>query len=86
MLSKKELAIAIRNYNKDNYVQIIDSIKKTGFKNVFIEWYNENIQLQQNILLYARKIGLTVIFAHLGYQNCNCLIRKLPYSENYCTW
>lgn len=69
----KELAIAIRNYDKDNYKQIIDCIKNTGFKNVFIEWYNYDYELQENILKYVRKSGLNVIFAHLGYQNANAI-------------
>lgn len=64
----KELAISIRNYNKENYKQIIDSINKSNFKNVFIEWYDDNLTLQQDILNYARKMGLNIIFAHLGYQ------------------
>ena len=64
----KELAISIRNYNEDNYKEIIDSIVKVGFKNVFIEWYNDDFELQQNILNYVESVGLNVIFAHLGYQ------------------
>lgn len=69
----KDLAIAIRNYNEDNYHEIIDSIKSAGFKNVFIEWYNDNIDLQERILNYVRKKELNIIFAHLGYQNPNVL-------------
>ena len=45
----KDLAIAIRNYNRDNYKDIINSIKKVGFKNVFIEWYNNDLLLQEDI-------------------------------------
>lgn len=63
-----ELAISIRNYTKDNYKQVIDNIKKSGFKNVFIEWYNIDRNLQQNILDYVRSLNLNIIFAHLGYQ------------------
>ncbi len=69
----KELAIAVRNYDKDNYKEIIDCIKKSGFKNVFIEWYNYDLELQENILNCARDNGLNVIFAHLGYQNSNAI-------------
>ena len=68
-----KLAIAIRNYSKDNYKEIIDSIKKSGFKNVFIEWYNDDIKLQNDILNYVRKNNLNIIFAHLGYQNSNVI-------------
>jgi sugar phosphate isomerase/epimerase len=69
----KELAIAIRNYNKDNYKEIIDNIKKAGFKNVFIEWYNNDKVLQNEIYEYVKKLDLNIIFAHLGYQNPNAL-------------
>ena len=69
----KELAISIRNYNKDNYIDVIKCIKKAGFKNVFIEWYNYDLELQENILNCARDNGLNVIFAHLGYQNSNAI-------------
>ena len=54
--------------NEDNYKEIIDSIVKVGFKNVFIEWYNDDFELQQNILNYVESVGLNIIFAHLGYQ------------------
>lgn len=67
----RELAISIRNYNKDNYKQIINNIKKASFKNVFIEWYDDNLELQEDILKYVREVGLNIIFAHLGYQNVN---------------
>lgn len=68
-----ELAIAIRCYKKDTYIEIIDNIKKAGFKNVFIEWYNDDLTLQKNILDYVRKQNLNIIFAHLGYQRPNVL-------------
>lgn len=67
------LAISIRNYNKDNYKNIINSIKNAGFQNVFIEWYNDDIKLQEDILNYVKQMELNVIFAHLGYQNSNSL-------------
>ena len=69
----EKLAISIRNYNKDNYIEIIDNIKRAGFKNVFIEWYNDDIILQQNILEHVRKLKLNIVFAHLGYQNSNVI-------------
>ena len=68
-----EQAISIRNYNSFNYKNIINSIKNAGFKNVFIEWYNDDLDLQQNVLNYVKEQGLNVIFAHLGYQNSNAL-------------
>ena len=78
----KELAISIRCYNKDNYINIIDNIKKVGFKNVFIEWYDTDIELQNNILNYVRESNLNIIFAHLGYLNANALWE--PDGESEC--
>lgn len=69
----KQLAIAIRKYTKDNYKEIINCIKQAGFKNVFIEWYNDDFDLQKNIFDYVKEVGLNIIFAHLGYQNSNAL-------------
>ena len=69
----KELAIAIRNYDRDHFKTIIDCIKKAGFKNVFIEWYNYDYELQENILKNVKENDLNVIFAHLGYQNANAI-------------
>ena len=71
----RELAISVRRYNKDNYKHIIDSIKKANFKNVFIEWYDEDYKLQEDILNYVKESGLNIIFAHLGYHNVNALWR-----------
>lgn len=65
----KDLVIAIRNYNKRNYKTYIDAIRKAGFRNVFIEWYNKDLKLQQDILDYVKANELNIIFAHLGYQN-----------------
>ena len=69
----KDLAIAIRNYTKQNYKEVINAIKIAGFKNVFIEWYNKDEKLQQDILNYVRKNELNIVFAHLGYQNPNSI-------------
>ena len=56
----KELARSIRNYNEDNYKEIIDSIVKVGFKNVFIQWYDEDLQFsQQQQLDLCKKLGLS---------------------------
>lgn len=68
-----ELVISIRNYNSNNYIDIIDNIKKVGFKKIFIEWYNNDLKLQQDILNYVKVNNLKVAFAHLGYQNLNVL-------------
>ena len=69
----KELVVSIRNYNNYNYKEIINNIKKVGFQNVFIEWYNNDLSLQENILNYTKEVGLNIVFAHLGYQNVSAL-------------
>ena len=68
-----ELAVAIQNENENvSILETIESIKNAGFKNVFVQWYNEEGQYsQEGQLEYARKQGLNIIFAHLGYQNIN---------------
>ncbi len=72
-MNKYEPAVVISNYNKKSSVyETIDAIKNAGFKNVFLEWYNEDWEInQEEQLNYAREKGLNVIFAHLGYQNIN---------------
>jgi len=69
----RELAVVVNNSNKNVTVfETIDAIKNAGFKNVFIQWYNEDwMPNQQEQLNYIRECGLNVIFAHLGYQNIN---------------
>lgn len=69
----RELAVVIQNDNKNvTPIETIDAIQKAGFKNVFIQWYNEEWKISQKEQLeYARSLGLNVIFAHLGYQNIN---------------
>ena len=68
-----EPAVVISNYNKNVSVyDTIDAISNSGFKNAFIEWYNKDWDVsQEEQLKYARKKGLNIIFAHLGYQNIN---------------
>lgn len=69
----KDLAVAISNDNERISVfETIDAVKKAGFKNVFIQWYNKDWNPSQNEQLsYIRKLGLNIIFAHLGYQGIN---------------
>ena len=74
-MDKHELAVVISNYNE--YVspfETIDAIKRAGFKNAFLEWYDKEwLVSQEEQLKYAREQGLNIIFAHLGYQNINDL-------------
>ena len=69
----KNIAVVINNKNKKvTPIETIDTIKEAGFKNVFIQWYNQDWQYdQQEQVDYAKKQGLNVIFAHLGYENIN---------------
>lgn len=67
------VAVVVHNRNESVTVyETIDAIKKSGFKNVFIQWYNKNtVPSQEEQLKYIRDCGLNIIFAHLGYQDIN---------------
>lgn len=80
----REIAVAIQNDNQNvTPIETMDAIKKAGFKNVFIQWYNKNWQCsQQEQLDYARKLGLNVIFAHLGYQDINEIWKENKIGES----
>lgn len=70
----KEIAVIASNDNKDiSDVEILDSIKKAGFNNIFIDWYiNEyNKHNWVNQIEYINKIKLNIIFAHLSYKGIN---------------
>lgn len=69
------IAVVVNNDNENvSVIETIGAIKEAGFKNVFIQWYNEICNpSQEEQLRYVREKGLNVIFAHLGYQNINDL-------------
>lgn len=71
----KEFAVAIQNENeKVSIIETINSIKNAGFKNVFVQSYNENWQYsQQEQIERCKQLGFNIIFAHLGYQNINSI-------------
>ena len=71
----RESAVTIHNSNETvTPYQTIDAIKKAGFKNVFVEWYNKDWECsQEEQIRYAREQGLNIIFAHLGYQHINSI-------------
>ena len=71
----KELAVAIQNENKKvSIIETIKSIKNAGFKNVFVQWYDENWKhSQEEQVKLCKELGLNIIFAHLGYQNINSI-------------
>lgn len=69
-----ESAVVLSSGNiNHNYIETLNSIKKSGFKNVFIKWYDRDYALQNKELEYARQLGLNIIFAHLGYDYINDL-------------
>ena len=71
----RELAVAIQNENENvNIIQTIESVKNAGFKNVFVQWYDKNWEHSQiEQVEMCKKLGLNIIFAHLGYQNINSI-------------
>ena len=71
----KELAVAIQNENeKVSIIETIKSIKNAGFKNVFVQWFDENWEHnQEEQVKLCKELGLNIIFAHLGYQNINSI-------------
>lgn len=71
----RKIAVVINNDNENvTALETIDAIKKAGFKDVFIQWYNKDWKYsQEEQLEYAKEQGLNIIFAHLGYKNINDL-------------
>lgn len=71
----RELAVAIQNENENvNIIQTIESVKNAEFKNVFVQWYDKNWEHSQiEQVEMCKKLGLNIIFAHLGYQNINSI-------------
>ena len=71
----RELAVAIQNENeKVSIIETINSIKNAGFKNVFVQWYDENWEhSQEEQIKLCKKSGFNIIFAQLGYQNINSI-------------
>ena len=79
----RELAVAIQNENENvNIIQTIESVKNAGFKNVFVQWYDkdwEHSQIEQ--VEMCKKLGLNIIFAHLGYQNINSIWEEVEIGD-----
>jgi len=71
----KNIAVVIHNDNKNvTAYETIDIIKKVGFKNIFIQWYNKDWKpTQEEQLEYIKERDLNIIFAHLGYKDINNL-------------
>lgn len=71
----REIAVAIQNENeKVDIKQTINSINNAGFRNVFVQWYDEKWDYgQEEQVQICKKLGFNIIFAHLGYQNINSI-------------
>ena len=72
----QEVAVIVSNDNKEiSDIEILDSIKESGFRNIFIHWesneYNEHNWAEQ--IEYINKIGLNIVFAHLSYKGINSI-------------
>ena len=71
----RDIAVVIQNSNEKVTVQeTIKAVKGAGFNNVFIQWYDENWEYsQEEQFELCKKLGLNIIFAHLGYQKINSM-------------
>lgn len=68
----KELAVVISNDNDANILDTINAIKNADFKNVFVQWYDKDFEIDQNTQVeICKQNNLNIIFAHLGYQKIN---------------
>lgn len=57
--------------NKDA-TNVIHSIKRAGFDGVFLQWYNKDLPLSQQMQFnLCMELGLDVEFVHLGYKGIN---------------
>ena len=72
---RKDLAIVVSNDNKNVTInETIEAIDKAGFKNVFVQWYDNDLQIsQEEQVKICKSKGLNILFAHLGYQNINSI-------------
>lgn len=81
----KELAIAIQNSNKNvTVIETITAIKNAGYENVFIQWYdNEKWEVsQEEQLKICNRLGLNIIFLHLGYYNIDYIWQENEKGED----
>lgn len=66
------LAVCVQNGDKNvTPKETIDAIYNAGFKSVFVQYYNKDIDGFSEIeqINYCKKLGLNIIFCHLGYKN-----------------
>ena len=68
------LAVCIQNDDKTvTPFETVDAIYKAGFRNVFVQYYRrQNIDYDElEVIDYCRKLGLNILFCHLGYSDIN---------------
>lgn len=70
-----QLAVCVNNSNETLTVkETMDAIKQAGFENVFVQWYHESLDFtKEKQVEYLNKLGLTINFAHLGYEKINTI-------------
>lgn len=63
----------VQNNNKNvTPEETIYAIKNAGFDGVFLQWFNKDWEYsQEEQLNLCRKLGLEVVFVHLGYKGIN---------------
>lgn len=71
----REICQCINNQNKGvSIIDTIKSIKNAGYKKVFVQWYDREWEVSQQVQLdYCRELGLEIEFAHLGYDGINSI-------------
>lgn len=69
------LAVVVSNDNTNTDVEsTINAICNAGFKDVFVQWYDKDFEVDQaKQVEMCKQKGLNIIFAHLGYQNINTI-------------
>ena len=71
----REIAVVIQNSNEKVTAQeTIKAVKYAGFNNIFLQWYDEDWEFsQEEQFELCKKLGLNIIFAHLGYRKINSI-------------
>ena len=78
------IAVCVQNDNENvSAKETIDAIYNAGFKNVFVQYYRKNNLEFDEIkqIDYCRKLGLNIIFCHLGYKHINDIWIEGPDGE-----
>lgn len=74
----RNLAVVIQNKNQGVTPEdTINTVKNVGFRNVFVQWYDRDWECsQEEQVRLCQKLGLNIIFAHLGYDNINSIWKE----------